>query len=180
MEDKWFVTLSLSKEVLDRTLREVVALLSRLLLRVEVFTSYSSGSKPADLFSNAFEPCRSMNSARFLLSLSLSLSLLNSIYLLLQKQSWQRHARTAFCFFMSKKNCGILFSRWERRTCEQLRFEARVDKGDRFVERILSLRQACRLQGKRVYSVLVDAMQSFLHDSEPDLAWIYGIKLTTL
>jgi transposase len=63
---------------------------------------------------------------------------------------------------------------WRKRS-----FGTRVDKGDRFVERILSLRQTCRLQGKRVYPVLVDAMQSFLHDSEPDLAWIHGIKLAT-
>jgi hypothetical protein len=32
---------------------------------------------------------------------------------------------------------------------------------------------------KRVYPVLVDAMQAFLHGSEPDLTWIHGIKLAT-
>jgi hypothetical protein len=42
------------------------------------------------------------------------------------------------------------------------------------------LRQTCRLQGKRVYPVLVDAIQAFLHGSEPDLAWIHGIKFATL
>jgi hypothetical protein len=35
---------------------------------------------------------------------------------------------------------------WRKRS-----FGTRVDKGERFVERILSLRQTCRLQSKRVY-----------------------------
>ena len=34
------------------------------------------------------------------------------------------------------------------------------DKGDRRVERILSLRQTCRIRGRRAYPVLVDAMNS--------------------
>jgi transposase len=63
---------------------------------------------------------------------------------------------------------------WRKRS-----FGTRVDKGDRFVERILSLRQTCRLQGKRVYPVLADAIQSFLHGTDPDLTWIQGIKLAT-
>jgi transposase len=56
---------------------------------------------------------------------------------------------------------------WRKRS-----FGTRVDKGDRFVERILSVRQTCRLQGKRVYPVLVDAMCAFLEGATPDLAWI--------
>ena len=56
---------------------------------------------------------------------------------------------------------------WRKRS-----FGTRVDKGDRFVERILSLRQTCRLRGKRVYPVLVDAMSAFLQGTGPDLAWI--------
>jgi hypothetical protein len=35
------------------------------------------------------------------------------------------------------------------------------------------------LGGKRVYSAIVDAMQAFLHEIEPDLAWIHDIKLAT-
>jgi transposase len=56
---------------------------------------------------------------------------------------------------------------WRKRS-----FGTRVDKGDRFVERILSLRQTCRLQAKRVYPVLVDAMRAFLEGTKPDLEWI--------
>ncbi len=36
------------------------------------------------------------------------------------------------------------------------------DKGNRWFERILSLKQTCRLQGKSSYSMLVDAMTAFL------------------
>jgi len=45
-------------------------------------------------------------------------------------------------------------------------------KGDRRVERILSLRQTCRLRAKQIYPVLVDAMQSYFKEQSPDLSWI--------
>ena len=38
------------------------------------------------------------------------------------------------------------------------------EKGGRFAERILSLRQTCRLRGKRIFPVLVDAMAKGLGD----------------
>ena len=63
---------------------------------------------------------------------------------------------------------------WRKRS-----FGTRVEKGDRFVERILSVRQTCHLQGKRVYPVLVDAMHAFLHGTEPALAWIYALMPAT-
>ena len=46
------------------------------------------------------------------------------------------------------------------------------EKGNRWVERILSLRQTCRLQGKSTFETLVDAMDSYFKDQEPDLEWI--------
>ena len=46
------------------------------------------------------------------------------------------------------------------------------DKGNRWVERILSLRQTCRLHAKSTFEVLVDALTSFFKEQEPDLAWI--------
>ncbi|MEW6233684.1 MAG: IS66 family transposase [Chloroflexota bacterium] len=46
------------------------------------------------------------------------------------------------------------------------------DRGERWAERILSLRQTCRLQGVRTYLVLVNAMGSFFSGKHPDLAWI--------
>jgi transposase len=63
---------------------------------------------------------------------------------------------------------------WRKRS-----FGTRVEKGDRFVERIPSVCQTCRLQGKRVYPVLVDAVRSFMHGAEPDLAWTHGLKPAT-
>ena len=46
------------------------------------------------------------------------------------------------------------------------------EKGNRWVERILSLRQTCRLQGKSTYSTLVEAMDCYFKDQQPDLEWI--------
>lgn len=50
----------------------------------------------------------------------------------------------------------------------------RSDRGERWAERILSLRQTCRLQGKRTYPVLVNAIESFFAGEHPDLAWIHA------
>ncbi|MDR1208150.1 MAG: hypothetical protein LBJ89_02245 [Holosporales bacterium] len=63
---------------------------------------------------------------------------------------------------------------WRKRS-----FGTRVEKGNRFVERILSVRQICRLQGKRVYPVLVDAMHAFINGTEPDLTWIRDLNPAT-
>ncbi|MGC8493115.1 MAG: IS66 family transposase [Syntrophobacteraceae bacterium] len=46
------------------------------------------------------------------------------------------------------------------------------EKGNRWVERILSLRQTCRLHGKSTFDVLVDAMGCFFEGQRPDLSWI--------
>lgn len=56
---------------------------------------------------------------------------------------------------------------WRKRS-----YGTKSDKGNRWVERILSLRQTCRLQGKSSYEVLVDAMTSYFKEQEPDLEWI--------
>jgi len=45
-------------------------------------------------------------------------------------------------------------------------------KGNRWGERILSLKETCRLQARATYAVLVDAITSFFHGQQPDLAWI--------
>jgi transposase len=62
---------------------------------------------------------------------------------------------------------------WRKRS-----FGTRCEKGDRFAERILSLRQTCRLQGKRTFTVLVEAMQAFMQGRQPELEWIYKEKST--
>lgn len=43
------------------------------------------------------------------------------------------------------------------------------EKGNRWVERIVSLRQTCRLQGKSSFHVLVDAMNASFKEQQPDL-----------
>jgi len=45
-------------------------------------------------------------------------------------------------------------------------------KGNRWVERILSLRETCCLQAKSTYTVLGEAMTRLFHGEPPDLSWI--------
>ena len=47
------------------------------------------------------------------------------------------------------------------------------DKGNRWVERSLSLRQTCRQKGQSTFRVLVDAVTSFFQGSQPNLSWLY-------
>jgi len=46
------------------------------------------------------------------------------------------------------------------------------DKGNRWVERMLSLRQTCRLQGKRTFPILVEAIESYFKEQAPNISWI--------
>ena len=41
------------------------------------------------------------------------------------------------------------------------------EKGNRWVERIVSLRQTCRLQGKSTFEVLDDAMTCYFKNQKP-------------
>ena len=45
-------------------------------------------------------------------------------------------------------------------------------KGNRWVERILSLRQTCRQRAQSSFSVLVDALSSAFSGRQPDLSWL--------
>jgi transposase len=45
-------------------------------------------------------------------------------------------------------------------------------KGDRWVERILSLRETCRLRGMPTFPILVDAVACYFHGQPPDVSWI--------
>ena len=45
-------------------------------------------------------------------------------------------------------------------------------KGNRWVERILSLKETCRLRSKSTFQVLLDCLRAYLAASAPDLAWI--------
>ena len=46
------------------------------------------------------------------------------------------------------------------------------DKGDRWVERILSLKQTCRTREIPVLPKLVEAIQCYFKEQKPDVAWI--------
>ena len=46
------------------------------------------------------------------------------------------------------------------------------DRGNRWVERILSLRQTCRLRGKATYPVLLEAVEAYFKGQPVDLTWI--------
>lgn len=44
--------------------------------------------------------------------------------------------------------------------------------GNRWVERILSLKETCRLRAQSTYTVLVEAVTRFFQGQQPDLAWL--------
>lgn len=46
------------------------------------------------------------------------------------------------------------------------------EKGNRWVERILSLKETCRLQAKSTFPFLVDCVTSYFRNSGPNLSWI--------
>jgi len=46
------------------------------------------------------------------------------------------------------------------------------EKGNRWVERILSWRQTCRQRAQSTYSVLVNAISSYFKHQNPNLAWL--------
>jgi transposase len=45
-------------------------------------------------------------------------------------------------------------------------------KGNHWVERLLSLKETCRLHARSTYQVLVDAVASLFTHQQPDLTWI--------
>jgi transposase len=45
-------------------------------------------------------------------------------------------------------------------------------KGDRWVERILSVRETCRLRGRPTFPVLVHAVTCYFNGQPPDVSWI--------
>jgi len=49
----------------------------------------------------------------------------------------------------------------------------RSEKGNRWVERILTLRQTARLRNISCFDILVDAMNAYFKEQKPDLSWMY-------
>ncbi len=46
------------------------------------------------------------------------------------------------------------------------------DKGNRWVERILSLKQTCRMRALPVFPILFNAIDAYFKDQTPDLQWV--------
>jgi transposase len=59
---------------------------------------------------------------------------------------------------------GVL---WRRRS-----YGTASGKGNRWVERILSLKETCRLHARSTYTTLVDAVRSGFAGQQPDFSWI--------
>jgi len=48
----------------------------------------------------------------------------------------------------------------------------RSEKGNRWVERVLSLRHTCRIRGRPTFPVLVEAVSCLVKGEKPDLSWL--------
>jgi transposase len=48
------------------------------------------------------------------------------------------------------------------------------EKEDHWLERILSVRETCRLRAVPTFSVLVDAIACYFNGQHPDVSWIYS------
>ena len=46
------------------------------------------------------------------------------------------------------------------------------EKGNRWVERILSLKETCRLKSKSTFETLVECISAYFNSSKIDLSWI--------
>ena len=46
------------------------------------------------------------------------------------------------------------------------------DKGNRWVERILSVKQTCRIKELPMFPILVDAIGSYFKEQQPNLGWL--------
>ena len=56
---------------------------------------------------------------------------------------------------------------WRKRS-----YGTQSDKGNRWVERMLSLKQTCRIRGLSVFPILANAIDSYFNDKVPDVLWI--------
>jgi transposase len=59
---------------------------------------------------------------------------------------------------------AVLWRKWS--------YGTQSDKGNRWVERILSVKQTSRMRGLPVFPILVNAMESYFKEQSPDLSWV--------
>jgi hypothetical protein len=74
-------------------------------------------------------------------------------------QAWKRQitSRSAHRF-------GVLWRKRSQGTCSE--------KGNRWVERVLSLHHTCRIRGRPMFPLLVDAVSGLFKGEMPDLSWL--------
>ena len=56
---------------------------------------------------------------------------------------------------------------WRKRS-----YGTQSDKGNRWVERILSLKQTCRMRKMPSFPILTNAIDAYFKEQKPDLKWI--------
>jgi transposase len=56
---------------------------------------------------------------------------------------------------------------WRKRS-----YGTQSDKGDRWIERILSVKETCRLQSASTFQILTQAVEDFFKGHSPDTAWL--------
>ena len=56
---------------------------------------------------------------------------------------------------------------WRKRS-----YGTQNDKGNRWVERILSLKETCRIRSQPSFPLLIDLIRCYFKEQKPDLAWI--------
>ena len=59
---------------------------------------------------------------------------------------------------------GVMWRKRSQGTCSE--------KGNRWVERVLSLRHICRIRGRHTFPILVDAVACLFKGESPDLNWL--------
>jgi transposase len=64
--------------------------------------------------------------------------------------------------------CGVLWRKRSQGTCRE--------KGKSWVERVLSLRQTCRIRGRPTFPLLVDVVSCLFKGERPDLSWVMQHK----
>jgi transposase len=59
---------------------------------------------------------------------------------------------------------GVMWRKRSQGTCSE--------KGNRWVERVLSLRHTCRIRGRPAFPLLVEAVACLFKGERPELSWL--------
>ena len=59
-----------------------------------------------------------------------------------------------------------------RRAVAQVSLGTQSEKGERWIERVASLQETCRLRDRSTFDLFVDALTASFHRCAPDLRWL--------